>query len=167
MEKIYEITPRVNFSPGGILAGNTNRVTFDSDRLYTSVDELFFGGDKIAGAREKQFDGNFEGIELEQRRFFLTANSNSPEVNPDGKPRIPLWPLYFDENNPNFYTSYDNVFRFASTLGDEPYYFQRNRTDTQFADFDFDGSNNEDDLSVLENANLLRYLALSLSLIHI
>ncbi|HSI61883.1 MAG TPA: Verru_Chthon cassette protein A, partial [Candidatus Saccharimonadia bacterium] len=49
LENIYAITPRVN-ADGGIVRANNQPVTFDTDRLYSSVDELLLDDPSDTGS---------------------------------------------------------------------------------------------------------------------
>ena len=165
---IYSIVPRIN-DDGGFLAGNHKRVTPDPDRLYVSVDELLYGSKYIGGNREVQLQGPLQNFPLSQRRFFLTANSKSPEVTPDGKPKVCLWPLHHSEGGDGngtspYRTPYDNVIQYVTTLGrfgiDTPYSYQRRAIATQ--EGDWEATQGMDALSAQQNQDLVRYLARSL-----
>lgn len=135
-ETIYKLTPKINF--GGSKAGTipywkfvdnytgTGGTYKDSslynkylslvdsiqERLYASVDELYFA-DGFENGRRKlssyvngsngaatadpffvQPGQSVEGkVNLERLRFFLTAQSRMPETNLFGLPRIAAWPV--------------------------------------------------------------------------
>lgn len=131
MERYYQLTP---FIAAGGSNGGTNRVQpgtrlpqLDRDRLYTSVDELYFDP-------ERQIQPNgigslpFTEQSLDEIRFFLTAHSRAPEVNLFNKPRISLWPIQEQADERN---TLDKLLAFCSQTrpgagtGTIPYYFQR------------------------------------------
>lgn len=124
-EDIYGIIPRVEDggSRGGQdFATDVNKITPDSDRLYTTIDELAFKPDRSSQLTREQ---------LEQAKFFLTARNNSPEVNMFGLPRIAIWPINSGNKKPS---ELDKMIAFCSTMGTAPYYFQRENSRSNNAD---------------------------------
>jgi uncharacterized protein (TIGR02600 family) len=145
--RIADIIPRVTYkdstgSLGGSQAGTapvtetSKPLLPDTDRLFASVDELYFGlsGSSTRPANLKGQHINFNEADLERTRFFLTANSRAPEVNMFNKPRITLWPLQAntgaidDPVNAPDRNAKDKLIAFCSTIGGVPYYFQRYNT---------------------------------------
>jgi len=145
--RIADIIPRVTYkdstgayggSQGGTIAvDQTSKPLLpDTNRLFASVDEFFFGLSGTA-SRSVNFKGpatNFTETDIEKTRFFLTANSRAPEVNMFNKPRVTLWPLQANTaaisdpvNAPNR-NAKDKLIAFCSTVGTNPYYFQRYNT---------------------------------------
>ena len=62
---------------------------------------------------------------LDKTRFFLTANSRSPELNLFGRPRVTMWPvpsatreLALQNFDPPIRNPKDDLIRFCSTVGD-------------------------------------------------
>lgn len=94
-EALYTITPRI--IGGGSKAGSvptsstitTGALTPDSERLFSSVDELIFS----AARGNQPGDVNLSRATIESRRFFLTANSRAPETTLFNTPRVSVWPL--------------------------------------------------------------------------
>lgn len=124
-EDIYGIIPRVEDggSRGGQdFATDANKITPDSDRLYTTIDELAFKPDRSSQLTRDQ---------LEQAKFFLTARNNSPEVNMFGLPRIAIWPINSGNKTPS---ELDKMIAFCSTMGTAPYYFQRENHESSSSD---------------------------------
>ena len=138
----FSLTPR--YQSGGTMGGSQPAPgsTFlpTGYRLYDSVDELAFDPSrKTLSADNNALYPETTGAVpsgrsavgitpqvIEQRRFFLTAHSRAPEETLFGTPRISLWPLQAqtsDSLQPR--TAKDNLLAFCSTLGGQPYYFQR------------------------------------------
>jgi hypothetical protein len=119
--QIYNLIPRVvgGGSEGGTVQVSTASapLTPDSDRLYASVDELMFqaGGNRAANA-------GLTKPQLDEARFFLTANSRAPEVTLFNTPRVAIWPI---DATPANRTVFDRLIAFCSTINGQPYYFQR------------------------------------------
>ncbi|MFZ4766656.1 MAG: Verru_Chthon cassette protein A, partial [Roseimicrobium sp.] len=103
LESMYSITPRVNHgstsnnTQGGSAAVSTSLAAALSglpvkqERLYVSVDELFFNPERArnaAGAGAAPLSAD----EVNTARFFLTAHSRAPETNLLNRPRVSLWP---------------------------------------------------------------------------
>ena len=142
---IYDIVPRVQ--QGGSESATTSYATSpimpDEDRLYASVDELFLSAPPTPGGpppaasaappRSKQLA---DRERLEASRFFLTANSRAPELNQFNLPRIAIWPIDAEEResypgrNYGVWTPFDRLIKFCSTVGGEPYLFQRYDADS-------------------------------------
>lgn len=135
------ITPRISaFNSNGLLGGSKggidqawiqkNPIALDSDRLYTSVDELVFGprinGTQItwnsSGSSRYLLNDSFNSVAtisggslptapigalnitpelVAKSRFFLTANSRAPELNVFNRPRVTLWPFNKDSIDGN------------------------------------------------------------------
>ena len=89
-------------------------------RLYSTVDELVFKQDRVTTNPDTPTtlsNPNIFPESLEKVRFFLTANSRSPELNLFGRPRVTIWPVSAKEE---LRTSYDDLFAFTSTLYKDP-----------------------------------------------
>lgn len=86
--------------------------------LYASVDELRFA----RGFEDRTQNALFPRERIEMARFFLTHSSRAPEINLFNLPRITTWPI---ANDASGRTPFDDIIAFASTIGGEPYYFQR------------------------------------------
>ncbi len=147
-KRIYGIIPRLNDKDStGADAGsqsgskNVNQtskvIVPDGDRLFASVDEFLFSVGS-SSPRKENLKGSaatdkFTPEDIEKTRFFLTANSRSPEVNLFNKPRVTLWPLQVDPDPVSgaaTRNSKDKLIAFCSTIGGTPYYFQRFNTYT-------------------------------------
>ena len=121
---VYDLAPRIaqGGSQGGTVYAGGN-VTLDTDRLYSSVDELLF---KATGRTERT---DLTRDDIEQAKFFLTARSNSPEINRFNLPRMAIWPVNAGnatENvNGRYPSTLDSLLAFCSTINNVPYYFQR------------------------------------------
>ena len=115
------IAPRI--APGGSLEGTNTSATPapirpDADRLYNSVDELAFDATRAIRPGITQ-------AEIEQRRFFLTAQSRSPETTLFNTPRVAVWPLHADRNARHVA---ERLIALAASTGQNPeneYYFTR------------------------------------------
>lgn len=89
-------------------------------RLYATVDEMVFRADRVTTNPTQATSLSSPNItpeSLEKVRFFLTANSRSPELNLFGRPRVTFWPINVKEDQR---TSYDDLFAFTSTLYKDP-----------------------------------------------
>lgn len=147
-ESIYDLSPKIN--GGGSMAG-TRPYTLDDfsgvngetqeaqsvvltasnrERLFASVDEMLFRDgafNATNGRQEAKFtlpDGRnlFDHDTLERSRFFLTAQSRSPEFSSYGLPRVCMWPIASETQIPGglppdqLATSFDNAIALCSTL---------------------------------------------------
>lgn len=143
-EFIYDIIPRVQDggSRGGVVTA-TEPIHLDADRLYASVDELLFTAESnnSNGDRNAQLTPEF----LEKAKFFLTARSNSPEVNLFNLPRMAIWPINAGSGNSRPQPStLDRTIAFCSTINNQRYFFQRLNPNSSSADMDgFQGRNRE------------------------
>ena len=128
-EFAFSIAPRIA-SGGSMLATKTTDdakpVVLDSDRLYTSVDELIFRSD----TRERRTPLTREDIEAS--RFFLTTRSRAPEVTLFDTPRVSIWPI---NKAPLNTSATDRLLAFSSTAGNYPYYFQRANPNSSTSDY--------------------------------
>jgi uncharacterized protein (TIGR02600 family) len=136
VQKILEISPRnqwggsehgakfpVTTQPGGI-------VTLDSDRLYATVDELFYKHPASSDA-SRPSQGNASSSApvmrltpetLSLAKFFLTAHSRTPEVTAFNTPRVTAWPV---DINPANRSLFDKTIAFCSKVGNIEYLFTR------------------------------------------
>jgi uncharacterized protein (TIGR02600 family) len=141
VKKILELTPRAN--SGGSELGTKFPatkdatdikpliVTLDKDRLYATVDELFY---KHSGNRTQMATNNgtatpamnMTPANLSLARFFLTANSRAPEVTAFNTPRVAAWPVNFLSADR---TVFDKTIAFCSTVNGTEYIFQRSPFD--------------------------------------
>lgn len=136
-----------------------------SYHLLGSVDELFYT--TINGARKSAEDGVNDWVTsqswarslssntitptlVDKIRFFLTANSRSPELNVYGRPRVTMWPVPSADSeralqgyNPPIRNAKDDLLRFCSTVGDPTnptrkgqFIFEREKPYSSTWDFD-------------------------------
>lgn len=167
------ITPRIAW--GGTQGGTYQAwwfktpVTLDSDRLYSSIDELSFG--RVGSAWNNTSTNERYSVNdalsatsaslaadtLAKSRFFLTVNSRAPELNIFNRPRITLWPYNRElvapgANLADTLTPEDRLIKFSSELGSNQrkLYFQRKYAWDPF--YDYDGTEME------ENRDLYAYL---------
>ena len=161
-EAIYRMTPRIAGGPGSSMGGSRttdkdfqpdSRI-YDRDRLYATLDEYWFRPDRSPIAsngfypvfRElgsgNQFDTPFTNLTpeaLDRVRFFLTANSRSPELNLWGMPRVSIWPVAEKDSfdlNTSKRTGYDDLITFCSTVATKPYVFARRNPWSTTDDFE-------------------------------
>lgn len=118
-----------------------------SERLYASVDELFFQKDRTTNSLLTR-------KVLESRKFFLTASSRAPETNLFNLPRIAIWPVqrltdtdWDKKTNP-----FDRLIAFCSSLkgpsgNDLPNFIQRTN-----------GDSSRDLLDIPRNTQLYQYV---------
>jgi uncharacterized protein (TIGR02600 family) len=131
VKKILELSPRVAWG-GSQLGTNfpvnpSGNVTIDKDRLYATVDELFYTTNRIANSNAGTNSVatppmNLSSTNLSLVRFFLTANSRSPEVTAFNTPRVTIWPV---DSTSAKRTVFDKTIAFCSTIGGREYIFQR------------------------------------------
>ncbi len=129
---IYQITPRV--APGGSVGGTVvtgSAITIDTNRLYSSVDELLFTPTLTGTLRDT--NPVVSGSVLRSAEFFLTAHSRAPEVNLFSQPRIVMWPVSSNTTS-QYRTHYDSLIAYCGTLNGTPYYFQRGDSTSATAD---------------------------------
>jgi uncharacterized protein (TIGR02600 family) len=126
-------------------------VSLNTDRLFSSAGEAMLQPDhqlnSSGGVATTATTSNpLTPTMVEQRKFFLTADSSAPDLNLFGCPRVSMWPVYYQyQPNPNapnynsnptangnpYCSTYDKVAAFCSTLQPSgakaiyPYYFQR------------------------------------------
>ena len=139
VKKILELTPRANW--GGSELGTkfpvttaNGSVTLDKDRLYATVDELFYKHAWNSGNRTQTATNNgtatpemtMTPANLSLAKFFLTANSRAPEVTAFNTPRVTIWPV--DSTAANR-TVFDRTIAFCSTVNGTEYIFQRSAFD--------------------------------------
>jgi hypothetical protein len=152
-EQIFAIAPRLSWggSKGGTVPVQsvTTRIETDRDRLYDSVDEVFFG---VPSGGDRGMQSGLGLTNMRAARFFLTASSRAPELNLFGLPRILSWPIHAI-NDTNHRTVNDRLLAFCATLGGPPpaptypFYFTRQENVLP-----------EHDISLPRNVELLDYL---------
>jgi len=123
-EKLYNLLPKYN--SGGSVGGTVTPTTYIAAKdqpLFATVDELFFSPTNRAVGI---LDGSPVGVQnaLAQTRFFLSANSRSPEVNLFNLPRINLWPIS-SSTGATSRTGFDSLVTFCSTIGNQIFSFTR------------------------------------------
>ena len=135
---IYNLTPRVQQggSEGGTKFASATPVTLDSERLYVSLDELLFSA--TAGIRSPQT--GLDRSDIERAKFFLTARSNSPEVNLFKLPRMAIWPINAGSKTPS---TLDKLIARSATINGKPYFFQRSDPASPTADMALDDGRNQ------------------------
>jgi len=139
----FKLTPRISDNaPGGNTSqagsaqttsnnynavGPGRAVLFDTDRLYATTDELLFDPNRNVNTPLAGYP--LTATTLSQRNFFLTANSRAPETTLFGTPRISLWPIQNLRDTPATVSQdpRDQLLAFCSTIGTNPYYFERYR----------------------------------------
>lgn len=130
---VFDFVPRIE--AGGSQGGTVTSaapIVLDNDRLYSSVDDALFSPER---------DQQLAPAELEKARFFLTARSNSPEVNLFNLPRMAIWPINAGTKTPS---SLDRLIAFCATINSQPYYFQRSNPSSSTSDLGaFNGRNQE------------------------
>ena len=141
------LTPRYVW--GGSASGVSNTLlganpitNLPVSRLYSSVDELVFGTTNRMPVGIGANAAGMTPMNVSQLRFFLTAQSRAPEVNPLNLPKICLWPVpdtnamtaNTQSTQGKTRTVMDQTIAFCSTLGTNGYYFTR---------YDASGSGND------------------------
>ena len=90
----------------------------DADRLYDSVDEILFDSARMPVP-------NITSSDIDARRFFLTAQSKSPETTLFNTPRVSVWPLH---SNPSYRHASEKLIAFAASpkgTNGRSYFFTR------------------------------------------
>jgi hypothetical protein len=104
---------------------------------------------------------------LQQLRFFLSANSDAPEVNLFGQPRISIWPLTSDllvnPTTTKYATTFDKLIAQAATLAPSttsiyPYYFSRTNAGSPTIDWSGTANALMGSSSATRNQNLFSLL---------
>lgn len=123
---------------------NVFKLPDDANRLYSTIDEAFFAASNRAAGLQ------IPAAEIEQARFFLTANSRAPDVTLFNTPKILNWPITTSKP----LTAFDQLIAFCGTVGDNitiggpgSYYFTRRDPDSPTVDYD-----------IARNQTLLGYL---------
>ena len=162
--------------------GSGTNITYDNDRLYATVDDYFFTGTLPTSTNSRVPNGYvISGSKsyltpslLSKARFFLTANSNAPELNVFNMPRVCVWPITRTAATLNrvdisgsaggtavasTMTPYDKVIAFDATVGMNgtnsvtgtiPFYFTRYDPFSQTNDF-ANSTNNQNLYAYLYN----------------
>lgn len=104
-DKIFPLVPRNTWGgsqmatqpTSAVASGGTAIAAVDSDRLFASVDELLYGPNEGRSARVNPLDlGSSDLADFQSKmgrlRFFLSAVSRAPEVNPFNLPKVCIWP---------------------------------------------------------------------------
>lgn len=127
----YDLTSRYAWGgsqDGAIPIGSRVRLNNKEDRLYATVDELLFKSTPVS-LRSTPTPSQVESL-----KFFLTTNSQAPELNLFGQPRVTIWPI-FNQDIPTRRTPFDRLIAFCSTIGGKPYYFAREKPLDQLYDY--------------------------------
>ena len=150
MKPYYDLAPRIGDgigagSQGGSVKTGSNAVTYDTDRLYSSVDELMFKPDRTANLSGTS--SPLTAQQLGQAKFFLTAHSRAPDVTLFNTPRVCIWPISATDDN-DHRTPLDKLIAFCTRVNQYPYYFQRS-----------DNTNPTNDIvNIARNQELFKYL---------
>ncbi len=153
----YQIAPRIEQGgslegtraalPPGAWASSVAKIAMqlDSARLYDSVDEAIFDPSR------SYF--NLTAEEIEQRRFFLTAQSRAPELTLFNTPRVSIWPLH-TKVTPSERSVAEDLIAFASTTrgaAGREFFFTRSNPRSPTVDLADTGRNGR-------NGEILTYL---------
>ncbi|MDG2125121.1 MAG: Verru_Chthon cassette protein A, partial [Verrucomicrobiales bacterium] len=150
-------------------ANSTDNTIPDDFHLYANIDEVLFSpeidpGGKRRASPLKRLADTVSSNRLKRSRFFLTANSRSPETTAHGFPRVALWPVASTNSRDSGATNFrkrgnlsavDKLVRFCSSIDDEEYVFQRRQTELMRVDF----SNTDRGKGVNGNGNYGRNVA--------
>jgi uncharacterized protein (TIGR02600 family) len=138
------VTPRYgwsNSSQAGTysLIGTNLPSKLSTNRLYASIDEFFFAPTNASPTSRIVTPIALNARDVSRMRFFLTAESRAPEVNPFNLPKITIWPVpntnSTDPVASNKPTITDQTIAFCSTLGTNAYYFNRYDPTSRLNDF--------------------------------
>ena len=151
LQALMEITPKVQW--GGTEDGKRsgkNRLVYDTDRLYASVDDIVFNVEREKNDFVRLLPDGLE--RFERAKGFMTARSSAPELNVHGRPRISLW-AFHENDSPNNRTTLDDTIEFCTSLGPKgkyEYFFQRRDATSRHGEFYTRQSR--------DNVNLYKYL---------
>jgi len=125
-QQLLGLTPR--YAWGGSEFGTQTTtageiVTPKMDRLYGSLDELFFSSS--LNNSSQRVANPISASQLNSARFVLTAHSQSPETTLLGEPRIAIWPVSDSPLDSTKTTATDRAVQTAATVGTRNYFFQR------------------------------------------
>ncbi len=156
LKEYYDIAPRI--IDGGSNGGTsqpTKSLAPDKDRLYASVDELMFSPLLTGAGTQARVPNTANGSTtpnllkkntLEKTGFFLTANSNAPEVTLFNTPRLSIWPVWAAGVHTR--TPYDNLAAFCGTIpsattSTSPNYYYFTRSNARSSTDDYTGRNTD------------------------
>jgi uncharacterized protein (TIGR02600 family) len=128
--ELTALSPRVQ--EGGSLGGTRvapGKIDLSAkvNRLYASRDELAFGLPDRDPVSKLSVD------RVRRLGFFLTANSRAPETTVFETPRVSIWPITLPDAKQSYY---DRMLKFAATLNNHAYYFQRRNPFSPTEDWD-------------------------------
>ena len=140
------------------------RLGIGTKHLYSTVDELIFKQERpqtvtINGADVTVLNSDkLRPESLEKVRFFLTANSRSPELNLFGRPRVTFWPI---NDDPAQRTAFDDLFAFTSTFykdvngtRDNSFFFTRSNAKSPTIDYN---ANNQKMMTYLKTLTSAKF----------
>lgn len=135
-EAIYQITAFTPFGNGTTKGATGNSDPFNIDtkppilniatkHLFATVDEMMLRAERLDKVTGKSLPNGKDASgkvhvtpsALEKVRFFLSANSRSPELNLYSRPRVTIWPV---AKNYDLRTPFDDLFAFTSTVYKDP-----------------------------------------------
>ncbi|RBP38152.1 uncharacterized protein (TIGR02600 family) [Roseimicrobium gellanilyticum] len=165
LKSIYDLIPRTN--PG--LAGegtrggtetptNADGLPVKRERLFTSVDEFFYGSTFNTGTAQRAVNpsgGAVDAADLQMSRFFLTAHSRSPEVNVFNRPRVSLWPIQAETTKR---TAKDKLLAFCTTAAGQTACFQRASTWENNSTKQGSSQSPTEDFALSQNQKVFGYL---------
>ncbi len=127
-----DLAPRLDaggslYATKSVTAKQIMPINITSQRLYASEDEILYDPDREANSHLTNSD-------VDLLKFFLTAHSRAPELNPFNLPKVATWPLH-STNNATHRTSYEYLINRAASINDKPYFFQRANSQSPTADW--------------------------------
>ena len=127
-----DLAPRLDaggslYATKSVTAKQITPINITSQRLYASEDEILYDPDREANSHLTSSD-------VDLLKFFLTAHSRAPELNPFNLPKVATWPLH-STNNATHRTSYEYLINRAASINDKPYFFQRANSQSPTADW--------------------------------
>ncbi len=171
-EDFYPITPRV--IAGGSKEGTVpvlnltglNPLTLRSTRLYATADEFLFQpslASGVPGVGLRSLNDTLvstttilDQVALQKAKFFITANSEAPDVNVFNLPRVSMWPITLTSSGTQTMTAYDQLIAYCGTVNGSIYYFQRQDPTSATTDLPPPASASSTGLG--RNRELLEYL---------
>jgi uncharacterized protein (TIGR02600 family) len=149
-------------------AVGTGALTLLGNRLYTDPDELLFQpslNGSTPGTSPRLLNNallstptELDATAIEKAKFFITADSEAPDVNVFNLPRVSMWPITCQgasaQTATPIMTPFDQLIAFCSTINNHIFYFQRWDPTSPVNDL----PTTNDNVGLDRNRRLLEYL---------
>lgn len=172
MEMLFKVVPRIvgGGSESGTRKIDTRRkeeengLVADKDPLFPTIDDVIMRSDRepheFPDAKGRPIPADQLSEYLERSKFFITANSRTPETNMFNLPRVAIWPIYNADYQDGKYqthlTPFDRLIHYCASMGSQSaggypryeYIFKRENADSATYDYE----------SIQRNRELYNYL---------